>query len=67
MFKEGITLVPHQFVDIHSFYFREIGYYFFRIVATSPVAKHTELLMMNILDAPCYPPIVSYISQNSYE
>ena len=60
MFK-FITLIPHQFVAIHSFYFKEIGYYYFRIVAQSPVASHREVIMMNILDAPCYPPAVSKV------
>ena len=56
---QGIQLIPNQFVGIKELYFPDIGFYFFRIVAKSDVSTHTEQFVMNIIDAPCYPPSVS--------
>ena len=63
MYKD-IVLVPNRYVNIHAAYFKNIGYYYFRVTGTKLIGKevigkpHVEELLMNVLDAPCYPPKV---------
>ena len=65
MFKE-IQLLPGQFVVINEFYFKDVGYYMFRIVAKSPVDEASESILLNVLDAPCFPPkVMSHYVRNS--
>ena len=60
MYKD-IKLIPNKFVTISQFYFKEVGYYIFRIIAKSPVDERAESIMLNVLDAPCFPPTVIFL------
>jgi hypothetical protein len=67
MWKDIDLSKLNQYIVIHDFYLKKVGYYLFRVEARRLKEENvermlTETLFMNVLDAPCDPPTITWDS-----
>ena len=57
-----MTLIPHNFVPLKSFYFEKSGRYYFHVNVSNEFYTDLDVLDIDVVDFPCYPPKVSWDS-----